>query len=85
MSAFEVKECRSCSARIIWTVTHRGRKMPVDAEPVEGGNIRLRLEANRVIAEYPGREHPSLLEDDRKRYVSHFATCEQSDEWRKHE
>ncbi len=85
MTAFEIKECRSCGAAVIWTVTHKGRKMPVDAEPVPNGNIRLRPEGDKVIAEYPGKEHPSLLEDDRKRYVSHFATCDHSDEWRKHE
>ncbi len=85
MTAFDVKGCRSCGVPIIWTVTHKGRKMPVDAEAVPNGNIRLRQEGDKVIAEYPGKEHPSLLEDDRKRYVSHFATCDHSDEWRKHE
>lgn len=84
--AFDVKRCRSCGAPVIWTVTHKGKWMPVDAAPVEGGNIRLRSEADgdRVIAEYPGREHPGLFDDaDRARYVSHFATCPESDDWRK--
>lgn len=82
--AFEVKSCGSCAASVIWTVTHKGRRMPVDAEPVEGGNVRLRQDGERVIAEYPGKEHPGLFdEDDRARYVSHFATCPQAGRWRK--
>lgn len=85
MSAFEVKACGSCGHPVIWTVTHNGKRMPVDAEPVEGGNVRLRGEADgeRVIAEYPGKEAPSLFGDDRERYVSHFATCPQAQSWRR--
>ena len=83
-AAFDVKECRSCGAPVVWTVTHNGKRMPVDAEPVEGGNIRLRRDGGSVVAEYPGREHPGLFDDpDRARYVSHFATCPESAHWRK--
>ena len=79
--SFEVKECRSCGAEVIWTVTHNGKRMPVDAEPREDGNIVLREEfSGRVIAEYPGKEHPLLFEDARPHYVSHFSTCPQSQE-----
>lgn len=84
VSAFETKRCASCSAPVIWTVTHNGKKMPVDAEPADNGNIRLRQEGDRMIAEYPGREHPGLFEDpDQRRYLSHFATCPQAQSWRR--
>lgn len=84
MSAFDVKRCRSCGAEIIWTVTHNGKRMPVDAEPVPDGNVRLRQDGDRVIAEYPGKEHPGLFDDpDERRYLSHFATCPQAQSWRK--
>ena len=76
--------CKSCAAPIIWTVTHKGNRMPVDAEPVEGGNVVLRRDGEALIAEYPGKEHPSLFEDDGVRYVSHFSTCPEGKEWRKH-
>jgi hypothetical protein len=81
--SFEAKECRSCGAEIIWTVTHKGKRMPVDAVPRSDGNIVLRQDGEKVIAEYPGKEHPSLFEEDRARFVSHFATCPQSTDWRK--
>ncbi len=77
-------ECGSCRAPIIWTVTHKRKRMPVDAEPREDGNIVLRQEGDTVVAEYPGKEHPSLFEAPRPRYVSHFSTCPDRDEWRKH-
>ena len=76
--------CKSCGAPITWTVTHKGKRMPVDAEPVENGNITLRRDGDEVIAEYPGKEHPSLFEDEGARYVSHFSTCPERAEWRKH-
>lgn len=83
MSVFKVANCRSCGSEIVWTVTHKGKRMPVDAKPVWDGNIRLRIEGERVVAEYPGKGHPSLLDDDRPRYVSHFATCDFADEHRR--
>ena len=80
----EIRACSSCGAAVIWTTTHNGKRMPVDAEPVEDGNVRLRQEGDRVVAEYPGKEHPGLFDDvDRARYVSHFATCPQAQSWRR--
>ena len=79
----KTSECNSCAASIIWTVTHKGKRMPVDAQPVENGNIRLRHDEDGIIAEYPGKEHPSLFEAPRTRYVSHFSTCPDRDHWRK--
>jgi len=81
--AFETKRCGSCGMSVIWTTTHRGKRMPVDAEPAENGNVRLRQDGERVIAEYPGREHPDLFEDDGKRHLSHFVTCPQAESWRR--
>lgn len=46
-------ECRSCGAPILWCVTVKGKKMPVDIS-TEG--------------------EPT---------TSHFATCPESDQWRK--
>lgn len=70
--------CRSCGASIIWATTEHGvGRMPVDVEPVAGGNLELDELAGhtavRVVTPEP----------DVERYVSHFATCPQSAEWRK--
>lgn len=31
--------CSSCNAEIWWAVTPAGKRMPVDVQPVEGGNV----------------------------------------------
>lgn len=57
--------CRSCKARIRWVKTEHGKQMPVDAEPVAGGNIELHDGVARIVSPNP------LV----RRYISHFATC----------
>jgi hypothetical protein len=73
--------CRSCGARIVWTVTERGRRMPIDPVPNPAGNIILReraagLEPVAVYTSAPPAE-------GEKRFTSHFATCPQAKKWRK--
>lgn len=69
--------CRSCNAPIVWVLTKSGKRMPIDATPVETGNIVL----NGITAEVlkagvvPAQGVP--------RYVSHFSTCPQSAEHRR--
>jgi hypothetical protein len=76
-----VTACRSCGAEIVWAVTTEGRRMPVDAQPVDGGNLLLtpadhRRPAGEPTATVVGkRAQPTLFGDDGPRYVSHFVTC----------
>lgn len=70
--------CRSCGAPIIWTRTAKGKAMPVDAEPRSDGEIALRDEEGTLVAVYIG-----AATDGEARYVSHFATCKDSDSWRR--
>jgi hypothetical protein len=74
-----VADCRSCGAPVIWTVTERGKRMPVDAEPNPQGNIRLEQSTGDapLTAVYM-RERTASVE----LYTSHFATCPQSRQWR---
>jgi hypothetical protein len=78
-------ECKSCGAAITWVLTEKDKPMPVDAEPVEQGNVELyRDDAGeqraRVVVEgdatLPGFDLPA-------RYQSHFASCPQADQHRK--
>lgn len=81
-----VRRCSSWNARVIWTETVHGKRMPVDATPRQDGNIRLERRQERdgdtIVAHY---DQPTLLGDSgsEQRYVSHFTTCPQSKEWRK--
>jgi hypothetical protein len=78
-----VSTCRSCGAAIVWAQTAVGKRMPVDAEPVDGGNLVL-------VYPSPGATPLALhtppeqqLFDDPPRYVSHFSTCPHADQHRK--
>jgi hypothetical protein len=62
--------CRSCGKPIIWAVTPAGKKIPVDVEPVFGGNIAL--DRDHV----DGEMHATFDKPGQRRlYKSHFATC----------
>lgn len=67
--------CRSCDAEIIWSRTENNKPIPLDPEPVHGGNVLLECHGSlaRVVAP----------RDDVKRYISHFVTCPQRNKWRK--
>jgi hypothetical protein len=85
-------KCRSCGAAIEWAVTERGKRMPVDAEPVEDGTILL---SHKVMGEPPvatvqskaqieqARSEAAHLGQPHRLFKSHFATCPQSNRWRK--
>jgi hypothetical protein len=83
-----VSSCRSCSAPILWVRTERGKKMPLDREPVElssssSGLFVLREEKDPggplAIAVTPG----FVGEELEPAYVSHFFTCPERDKWRR--
>lgn len=82
----ETKTCSSCGAEIFWARTVSGGTMPIDAEPVEGGNIKLYTPkgegdpAPLAVVSRKGDENQLSLaytaDVSEKRYVTHFATCE---------
>jgi hypothetical protein len=78
-------KCRSCNAEIFWTLTVNGKRMPVDSEPVRNGGFILKEDTTHT----PPLLHATVvvpsdrLPPDRRRYVSHFATCKQAGDWRK--
>lgn len=76
--------CRSCGAPVRWCITDVNRKrMPVDPEPVADGNIWVvRTEqATPIIG--VALHTDNVPASEALRYVSHFVTCPQSNEWRK--
>ncbi len=78
----EPKRCGSCGASVRWLVTHLGRAMPVDADPVHTGNIVI--ESDDTTAGVHVRPHDPLLDDPGiTRWVSHFATCPNAEQHRR--
>jgi len=58
--------CKSCGAPIEWVQTIKGHNMPLDPEPVAGGNIELTV---------AGLAYTVPPDPDVIRSVSHFVTC----------
>ena len=66
--------CRSCGARITWLETAAGKPIPVNEDPDPAGNIVAIGKMAHMLKK--GEE------TDQPRYLSHFVTCPQGNEWR---
>lgn len=80
MSEFTVAECRSCHRPVIWAKTTTGASMPVDAEPVDGGNVEL-LPKPGAAPDAVVHGQPPLLGGELR--LSHFVTCPDAGRWRR--
>lgn len=72
--------CSGCDAPIIWTVTSKGKAMPVDADPtIVGRGFRLE--------EHDGDEVRAVFTADpapgEQLYVSHFSSCPDANVFRR--
>lgn len=67
--------CRSCGAEILWAVTEKGRRIPLDAK-AEKRFVSAPCDANA-----PDADQVHVRVEDT--YVSHFATCPQADQHRR--
>lgn len=77
------KACRSCGEPIIWAETEKGKRMPVNPEPADNGNLRLvERDGDVPLAVYDTAKTEALFGDDR-RYLSHFPTCKHATGWRR--
>lgn len=76
-------ECRSCGARLLWAWTHNGKRIPLDAEPVEDGNVQIIGENEEGEPVVAFLRQDALLPPVGPLYVSHFATCPDAQEHRK--
>ena len=67
-------QCRSCGASIVWAVTEKGKRIPMDAEPLAFRPGEFLLTAS---------DPPEATTMNLKVYRSHFATCPNANEHRK--
>lgn len=63
-----VKNCQSCGAPIFFAATGTGKRIPLDAEPTEDGNIVI-LDGEACVI--PKGTYLA----GKPQYRSHFATC----------
>ena len=73
--------CKSCGKPILWALGpgQPGRWMPVDADEVLGGNLRVYLEPHTGRLRW-AHEIPAA---DRLAYGAHWRTCPKADEHRR--
>jgi hypothetical protein len=87
------KRCASCDAPIFWArYTKKDGStvsLPIDAEPVQEGNIRLVDRSGGIVAFIllpreleAARAAARALKTDPKLRVSHFSTCPNADKHR---
>lgn len=65
--------CKSCNAPIVWAKTAEGKPMPLDPIPKTGGNI--------IVVDGVAKVVP--VQNVGEAFVSHFATCPDSNKHRK--
>lgn len=69
--------CRSCTAPIMWALTEKGHRMPLDPEPTDEGNIVLAHREGLVPLATVFSNASAAREGapNADRYTSHFVTC----------
>ena len=70
--------CSSCGAEILWAVTEKGRRIPLDVaviDPPHPGLMVFTPGSSPAVAVALGKE--------RTLHVSHFATCPNAEQHRK--
>ena len=75
-----VQKCRSCGAPVFWVIMLPKQKAaPLNAELDHGGNVEVRKGKNsdELYGKVTGPD------EERRMFLSHFATCPQADDWRK--
>lgn len=72
MAALPTVPCARCGDSIMWAITERGRRMPLDPEPNPRGNVSLVITREGLRAQVV-----SLVSADNQEglYMPHFATC----------
>ena len=81
--------CRSCGAPVLWVKTEARKAIPLDPEPVEGGNIIVSVGPGRQETAHTERAEETAarracpIPEGRTAFLSHFATCPDHKKWRK--
>lgn len=79
--AAETATCAGCGAPIRWVITLGDKRMPIDPEPHEDGNVVPRkLSDGRIRAQVLTGEN---LPAQEPAYRSHFVTCPKAPDFRR--
>lgn len=75
-------KCKACGAKIVWINTAAGKMMPCDANPIPykedpDGSLMIVTGDGRVV------KAKADAVSDEVGYISHFATCPASNDFRR--
>lgn len=71
---------------MFWAETSRGKRIPLDQQPVHDGNMRIVERPGLIPLAFSLKELEGFTDTSKasaETFVSHFATCPQSKNWRK--
>lgn len=71
-----VNFCRSCTARIQWYRSSRGKPMPINVATSPNGNVR-------IDQDLLGDPIAVVVGDGTGDRLAHFVTCPDAEQWRK--
>ena len=77
---YKTTPCTSCKKPVIWTVTDKSKRMPVDAQPTADGSVALTVDGANVRARVVEVKFRFGRKD---LHTSHFATCPNAAQHRK--
>lgn len=81
MNKQKATPCKSCGAKVVWVMTEAGKKMPIDPDPSEFGNIYFQKDGTvLVLTKYSAEGQRRLGKD---LFLSHFVTCPNASSHRK--
>ena len=72
---FRLDECKDCGAPIIRATAEDGRPIRVDALPVTGGNLALKIGANGAVIAHRGSMAQTFANSNAVLRTAHKATC----------
>lgn len=75
--------CGSCGEAIIWATTDKGKNMPINAVPEEGGNLAVHRLSDTGELRARALKTGDTIADWEKRGTAHWATCVNADLHRK--
>ena len=80
-----MSRCKGCSAVMIWATTEGGSAIPLNPDPVAGGNIVMTSVPGAGGPDAPSSLRATYVTPDPAvpRYVAHFTTCPAAKKFRK--
>ena len=79
-----MSHCKSCNADVFYVRSEHGRMMILNATPeTERGNVRVQPGRDGDVGRVLNKQHAARIREGTMEalYLSHFATCPQSQSW----